>query len=194
MVSTFAVAVIAILGVTLSACGSGKDPEEGATSSNSPTSEQSATSADPNAGWHAAKVEGGQLLVPPEWDVEEGYTGPQLQAPRQREGGVRVGGGSLGSEITIDSATAIDDAGDTALAFHKSQGMDKVERLPDVTFGGVKFYHVRGEDSARWLDAYGTVNEGQLISILWTFNRGLVDRKETDEMLNQVMPTFKPSS
>ncbi|GGU14102.1 hypothetical protein GCM10007979_10660 [Nocardioides albus] len=132
--------------------------------------------------------------MPPDWDVEHGAGGPELQAPPLREGGVRVGGGSFGSSLTMESSTAIDDAAETALAFHKGENMDKVERLPDITLGGVRFYHVRGEDSARWLDTYGTVRDGRLISILWTFNRGLVDRKETDEMLNQVMPTFEPSS
>ena len=70
----------------------------------------------------------------------------------------------------------------------------KVERLPDVTLGGVRFYHVQGESSAEWLDDYGTVKDGKLITVLWTFNRGLVDRKQTDEFINQVMPTFKATS
>jgi hypothetical protein len=63
--------------------------------------------------------------------VEEGYTGPQLQAPPQREGGVRVGGGSLGSEITIDSDTAIDDAGDAALGDVIKAAKEQLRALPD---------------------------------------------------------------
>ncbi|MGH3350800.1 MAG: hypothetical protein ACRDPS_09065 [Nocardioides sp.] len=125
--------------------------------------------------------------------MEDAPTGINLHAPRTREGGARVGGGIFASRLTIDSPGAIDDAGNTALAFHKN-GMDKAERLPDVTLGGVRFYHVRAEDSAQWLDDYGTVKDGKLITVLWTFNRGFVDRKQTDEMLNQVMPTFKPAS
>lgn len=193
IVSTSAVAVVALLGVTLGACGSSEDPDEGTTSSGSPAGEPSASAADPKGRWHPAKEDGGQFLVPPDWAVEESDTGLNLLAPPKREGGVRVGGGSFGSNITIDSEGAIDDAGDTALEFHKSGGMD-AKRLPDVTLGGVKFYHVRGESSAEWLDDYGTVNDGKLITVLWTFNREMVDRKQVDEMLNQVMPTFTPMS
>ncbi|MEU6137587.1 hypothetical protein [Nocardioides sp. NPDC047086] len=193
--TTSAAAAILLLGVTLSGCGSTDEPNGGSsTSASSPSSQPSASSADPNAGWHPAKDEGGQFLVPPDWDVEQGDTGPQLQAPPQREGGVRVGGGSLGSSPTLDSADAIDTAAEVSLKFHKSAGLENVERLPDETFGGVRFYHIRGEDSADWTDDYGTVTNGQLITILWHFHRGMVDRKQTDELLNQVMPTFEPAS
>lgn len=138
--------------------------------------------------------DGGQFLVPPDWDVEDGPTGIDLLAPPLREGGARTGGGIFASRLTIDSSSAIDDAGESALKFHKSGGMDKVERLPDVKLGGLRFYHVRGESSAEWLDDYGTVEDGRLITVLWTFNRGMVDRKQTDELIDQVMPTFKPTS
>ncbi|MFE6649128.1 hypothetical protein ACFVJS_21355 [Nocardioides sp. NPDC057772] len=70
----------------------------------------------------------------------------------------------------------------------------KVQRLPDVTLGGVRFYHVRGESSAEWLDDYGTVKDGKLITVLWTFHRGMVDRQQTDELINQVMATFERTS
>lgn len=80
------------------------------------------------------------------------------------------------------------------MKFYKKGGYDKVERLPNVTFGGLTFYHVRGEDSATWLDDYGTVSDGQRVTVLWHFNRGMVDRKQTDELINQVMPTFEPAS
>jgi hypothetical protein len=186
--------VIAVLGVTLTACGPADEPDGGTTTpSSSPSSDQPASSADPKAGWHTAEEDEGQLLVPPDWDVENAATGINLHAPRTREGGARVGGGIFASRLTIDSSGAIDDAGDTALAFHRN-GMDKAERLPDVTLGGLRFYHVRGEDSAQWLDDYGTVKDGKLITVLWTFNRGFVDRKQTDEMINQVMSTFEPTS
>lgn len=180
--------------LTMSACGSTDDPGGSDTSTtSSPSNEPTASAPDPKAGWHVAEDDGGRFFVPPDWDVEEGDTGLELQAPRQREGGVRVGGGSLGSSPTIDSSDAIDDAGDTALEFHRN-GSAKVERLPDVTFGGVRFYHVRGEDSAQWLDDYGTVDNGQLTTVLWTFNREMVDRGQTDELIDQVMSTFEPTS
>lgn len=192
VLSTPAIAVTVLLGVTLSACGSADDPDEGTTSSSSPSTEQSASSAAPKADWHAAADDGGQFLVPPDWDVEKVATGSALQAPPQREGGARVGRGIFGSSPTLDSADAIDDAAQAAAAFHRSGGME-VKRLPDVTLGGVRFYHVRGENSAEWLDDYGTVNDSQLITVLWSFNRGLIDRKQTDEMINQVMTTFEPT-
>lgn len=193
MVSTSAVVVIALLGVTLSACGSTDDPGEGATSA-SPTSPASASSSESSVGWHPAKDDGGQFLVPPDWDVEEGPTGLELQAPPQREGGARVGGGTFTSNPTLDSEDAIDSAAEVSLKFSKKAGQDKVERLPDVTLGGVRFYHVRGENDAQWVDEYGTVHNEQLVGVLWMFNRGMVDRKQTDEMINQVMSTFEPAS
>lgn len=194
IVSTSVIAAVGLLGVSLSACGSADDPDEGATTSNSsPSSEQSASSADPNAGWHTAADDGGQFLVPPDWEVEKVATGSALQAPPQREGGVRVGRGIFASRVAIDTPDAIDNAAETAVKFHKSGGMDDVKRLPDVTLGGVRFYHVRGENSAEWLDDYGTVNDSNLITVLWSFNRGLVDRDQTDELINQVMPTFEPT-
>lgn len=195
LVSTPAVAVIALLGVTLSACGSTDDPGEGTTTaSSSPSGQPTASSADPKAGWHIAADDGGQFLVPPDWDVEEGATGLELQAPRQREGGIRVGGGTFTSNPTLDSGDAIDNAAEVSLKFSKNAGQEKVERLPDVTLGGVRFYHVRGENEAQWVDEYGTVHNGQLIGVLWMFNREMVDRKQTDDMLNQVMSTFEPGS
>lgn len=105
-----------------------------------------------------------------------------------------MGRGIFGSSPTLDSAEAIDGAAESALAFHKSGGMDNVKRLPDVKFGGIRFYHVRGENSAEWLDDYGTVNDSNLITVLWSFNRGMVNRDQADELINQVMPTFEPSS
>lgn len=194
IVSTSVIAVVGLLGVSLSACGSADDPDEGTTTpSSSPSSEQSASSADPNAAWHTAADDGGQFLVPPDWAVEEIATGLALQAPSQREGGARVGRGIFGSSPTLDSAEAIDAAAESALAFHKSGGMDNVKRLPDVKFGGIRFYHVRGENSAEWLDDYGTVNDSNLITVLWSFNRGMANRTQSDELINQVMPTFEPT-
>lgn len=80
------------------------------------------------------------------------------------------------------------------MAFYKKGGYEAVERLPDVTFGGVTFYHVRGQDSGTWLDDYGTVNDSQLTTVVWHFKRGMVDRKQADALINQVMPTFEPAS
>lgn len=188
------IALLVLLGLTLNACGTAESPAEGTPSSSAATADPTDSSSDPNAGGHPAEVDGGGFLVPPDWGVEKSDTGLNLQAPTQRQGGARVGGGSLASSSNLDLPSAIDDAADSALAFHKNGSLDKVERLPDVTFGGVTFYHVRGDDSARWLDDYGTVHNGQLISVLWMFNRGMVDRKQTDEMINQVMTTFEPTS
>lgn len=190
---TTSAAVVVFLSATLTACGSSDDPDKGTTSSSSPSDVQSSTSADPYAGWHTASDDGGQFLVPPDWDVEEGPRGPDLLAPAQREGGVRVGGGIFGTSPTIDSAEAIDNAAEAARKFLHSGGM-KVERVPDETFGGVTFYHIRGENSAEWYDDYGTVHDSKLITVRWTFIRGMVDRKQADEMIDQVMQTFKPAS
>lgn len=190
---TTSVAVVALLGATLTACGSSDDPSEGNTSSSSPSDGPSSSSADPYAGWHTASDDGGQFLVPPDWDVEEGPRGPDLLAPAQREGGVRVGGGIFGTSPTYDSADAIDNAAEASLKFIQAGGM-KAERLPDETFGGVRFYHVRGESPTEWYDDYGTVNDSQLITVRWSFNRWMADRKQADEMIDQVMPTFKPAS
>lgn len=185
--------MVALLGVTLSACSSANGPDEGATSS-SPSREASASSAAPKDGWHTAVDEGGQFLVPPDWNVEKVATGHDLQAPLEREGGFRLGGGVFTSRPTLESATAIDDAAAARVAYDKKAGYDKVTRLPDVTFGGLTFYHVRAEDPETWIDDYGTVSDGQRITVLWHFKRGLVDRKQTDELINQVMPTFEPTS
>ncbi|MBC7279171.1 hypothetical protein [Nocardioides sp.] len=194
LVSTSVVAVVALLGATLSACSSAEDPDEGATSSASPSREPSESSAGPTDGWHTAADEGGQFLVPPDWNVEKVATGHNLQAPVEGEGGFRLGGGILTSRPTLESATAIDDAAAARVAYDKKAGYDKVTRLPDLTFGGLTFYHVRAEDPETWIDDYGTVSDGQRVTILWQFKRELVDRKQTDELINQVMPTFEPSS
>lgn len=190
-----AVAVITLLGGTLSACGSTDDPDGGTTSSSGPSGQPSASSADPQAGWQTAADDGGQFLVPPDWSVEEVETGHDLQAPPESDnGGRRVGAGIFTSRPTLDSATAIDDSAKSGVSYFKGGGYDKVERLSDESFGGVTFYHVRAEDTETWLDSYGTVVDGQKVTVLWNFNRSMVDRKESDELINQVMPTFKPAS
>ncbi|MEU6137586.1 hypothetical protein [Nocardioides sp. NPDC047086] len=86
----------------------------------------------------------------------------------------------------------LDAAAEVTKRFYKDY--KKVDRLPDVAFGGVPFYHVHAEDPEQSRDVYGTIRDGLLIDVQWSFNRGLIDRKASDALIDQVMPTFKPTS
>lgn len=192
IISTSTAIVVALLGVTVSACNATDGPKKGSTPSATP-SEGSTADAEPNPDWQTASEEGGRFSVPPDWNIEKVATGHNLQAPLESEGGFRFGGGIFTSRPTLDSATAIDDAAESRLTYDKEAGYDKVERLPDVIYGGLTFYHVRAEDPETWVDDYGTVSDGQRVSVLWNFKRGLADRAQADGMIDQVMKTFEPT-
>lgn len=74
-------------------------------------------------------------------------------------------------------------------------GAKNIEQLPNVTFGGWPFYHIRYETPGglSLQDDYGTVTadaEHQIV-IAWSFVKAAIDRNGADKIINQVMPTFR---
>lgn len=106
----------------------------------------------------------------------------KIRAPED-DLGYSPGFGLLDADITLSEDTE-------ALASNamKQQG---AKRLPDVEFGGVTFFHVREGNDTNTFDTFGAVVDGSRVTVVWTFLNDLASPKQIDELVNQVMPSFK---
>lgn len=102
----------------------------------------------------------------------------------------KPGGASFASNTTPRASTEADVP--SALGLFKGMQLAKIKRLPDVTLGGVVFYHVQAQSKGNWYDMFGTVRNGYLVHVLWTMMREIIDRADATKLINQVMTTFKP--
>lgn len=110
-----------------------------------------------------------------------------LRAPKDADG-YSPGSAIFDADITLSTNT--DELAGTALKV-LSASKPNAKRLPDVEYAGVTFYHLRSEDEVNSYDEYGAVIGDAEASVAWTFINEFASRKQIDELINQVMPTFK---
>lgn len=175
-----AIVVSGVVAVALGACGGSGDAPDGTTSSQA--AEESATTTEPPAESQVAEVNGAQFTAPSGWTVEQGQARVVISAPKD-ELGYSPGFGLLDADITLSEGTQ-------ALASNAMK-MSGAKRLADVEFGGVTFFHVREVSDTNTIDTYGAVIDGSAVTVAWTFLNDLASPKQIDELVNQVMPSFK---
>ncbi|MGH3999306.1 MAG: hypothetical protein ACRDTJ_17825 [Pseudonocardiaceae bacterium] len=112
---------------------------------------------------------------------------PIVGAPKDADG-YSPGRGILDANIAIAADT--DELAASALKILKGSKPD-AKRLPDVKYAGVTFYHLRSKDDVNSYDEFGAVIGASEASVAWTFINDFASRKQMDELINQVMPTFK---
>lgn len=169
-----------VFALAVSGCGSSVgDPGEAASS---PVAGESATSAESPAESQLAEENGAQLTAPAGWKVEQEQASVAISAPKD-DLGYSPGFGLLDADITLSENTQ-------ALASNvmKQPGS---KRLADVEFGGVTFFHVREGNDTNTFDTYGAVIDGTAVTVAWTFINDFASPKQIDELVNQVMPSFK---
>jgi hypothetical protein len=168
------------LATAAGACGGSEDKPVETPSSSS--AEEPAPTSDSPAESQVAEKDGAQLEVPAGWEVEQGQSRLIISAPED-DLGYSPGFGLLDASITLSENTE-------ALASNvmKRPG---AKRMPDVEFGGVVFFHVREGNDTNTIDTYGTVIDGSRVTVTWTFLNDLASPKQIDELVNQVMPSFK---
>lgn len=171
----------------------------GASSSNPPSAHQpntshdastaaSSTSAKTPAGSTPAKIGKGELFLPEGWSAAAQNGRLNIDAP-QGSYLTKPGTAAFASGATPRANTEEDAKGH--LTTFRAGGYQNVKRLPDVTYGGVTFYHIQAENAGAWIDDFGAVHDGYATNVWWTFLRGVIDRKGTAKLIDQVMPTFK---
>lgn len=186
--SLAALAALSALAAGLTGCGSEDPSGTEPTGSGAATTSESA-SAEPAADWKVAELEGTQFKAPSDWAVslEDGVS-YVMGSPKDGQG-YRAGRGIFNAGSSL--ALSIDELA-TASRDNVIGDYSKVERLKDVTFGGTKFFHIRGSGDAQTYDVYGALIGDIEVSVAWSFNPGLATQKQIDGWINQVMSTFKP--
>lgn len=129
-----------------------------------------------------AEVNGAQLTAPSGWKVEQGQARVIISAPKD-DLGYSPGFGLLDADITLSESTQ-------ALAANAMK-RSGAKRLADVEFGGVTFFHVREGNDKNTFDTYGAVIGESQVTVAWTFINDFASPKQIDELVNQVMPSFK---
>ena len=182
------IVVATMIAFTVTSCGSENDKPSGPDGTVSPSGSPSESPATTGGVGGTAELNGAQLQAPSGWQVRTEDGNPILNAPKDADG-YSPGSGILDADITLAETT-----GELAKVSEKtlaSQGYENLERLADTKFGGVTFFHLRGKSGNRSYDQYGTVIDDSQVTIDWNFTVALADRKQADELINQVMPSFK---
>lgn len=166
----------------LSACGSGgDDPSKPPSPSTSTTPDAPTESA---VGPQVADQNGAQLSAPADWNVR--FDDPYWLIDAPGEDGSSPGGAVLDA----DTASLARNTEELAGARLNAAGPG-AKRLPDVKYGGYTFFHIREANDTNTFENYGTFIEGSQVSVEWTFTNAFANQKEIDELINQVMPSFK---
>ncbi|GGU24382.1 hypothetical protein GCM10007979_23870 [Nocardioides albus] len=180
-------AVSIVAAFVLCSCGDADDPSGPETTSSPSSPEATESQAEPGSEGVVAEVDGAQLTAPDGWTVVMEDGSPVIGAPKDA-GGYSPGFGVFDADMTLLANT--DELAATALKVLKGSRPD-AKRLPDVEFGGVTFYHLRSTNDVNSYDEYGSVIGDSEASVAWTFLNDFASREQIDEMINQVMPTFK---
>lgn len=184
-----AIAMVAIAGAGLAACGSGDPSGTESKGSESPSSNQtpSAPSSAPVADWKVAELEGAQFKAPADWEVKMKGATYVLSSPKQDDG-ASVGSGIFDAGPTLAMNT---DELATETRGNVIGKYTKVERLSDEKFGQTTFFHIRGTGEVESYDLYGTLVGDTQVTVAWYFNTKLATADQIATWINQVMPTFK---
>lgn len=147
------------------------------------------------AGWKAATVNGvGRFSVPPQWDLKSSRNMWSIGMSKDEIGivpGFATYSVSPGVGGTVKSNVAW--LGKERVHGVTLGGGKDVKRLPDVSFAGAPFYHVRYGGDGMVHDDYGTstLDGGKTISIAWSTYPDTITRKQADQIITQVMSTFQ---
>lgn len=79
-----------------------------------------------------------------------------------------------------------------ALGALRDGGYTGIKRLPNVTYGGVTFYHLQAADAINWHDELGAMHNGQFIGMTWELRKSALSRAEATKDIALLMSTFKP--
>lgn len=200
---TISVAAVTLcLALATAACGAENGPDTDPTTGKSSDTAQ----ADPTAGgstepdvpadWQVASVDVAQLQIPPDWALSSNADQAQTMSAPKDEIGIVPGSGNIlagPNPVDGDSAEHVDELGDLREE-SLAKELKSIKRLPNETINGSVFFHIQGDDGNNWRDAYGTITPGggDRVTITWDFNKTDIDRKGADELIAQVMATYKP--
>ncbi|MER7558132.1 hypothetical protein ABTZ46_14400 [Nocardioides sp. NPDC126508] len=182
--------VATMTSLALCSCSGGSDEPSGHESPATASSGSSAGSESPSAPaaeGETAELDGAQFTAPTGWYVKPEDGSYVIGAPDDADG-FSPGSGIFNVGTTL--ASDVDELAEAALSRVETAYPDG-KRLPDVKYGGSTFFHLRGTNDTERFDHYGTVVGGSEVLVAWSFNPKWVTREETDELINQVMPSFK---
>jgi hypothetical protein len=171
-----------VIAAALGACGGSDDGPSGTPSSSAAA--ESPSGEESPSGSQVAEINGAQLEVPAGWEVEEAGARVNISAPED-DLGYSPGLAVFNADVTLADTT--EDLATSAIDTAQSGA----KRLPDVEFGGVTFFHLREGDDTNTFDTYGAVVDGSEVTVAWTFINDMATPKQIDELVNQVMPSFK---
>ena len=185
--SRFAVAIVTTMATfVLCSCAGGTDPSDPESTETASTGTSTA-SESPSADGETAELDGAQFTAPSGWYIKPEDGSYVIGAPDDADG-FSPGSGIFNVGTTL--ASNVDQLAKASIGRVETAYPDG-KRLPDVTYGGTKFFHLRGSNSAETFDEYGAVVGDSQVFVAWSFNPEFVSRKEVDELINQVMPSFK---
>jgi hypothetical protein len=74
-----------------------------------------------------------------------------------------------------------------------SKDLTNLKRLSNETINGALFFHFQGETENKWQDVYGTLapEAADQVTVTWDFNKSDIDRTGAEELIAQIMPTYK---
>lgn len=171
-----------VLAVAVGAC-SGSGGDSGGTASPPASSEDSAMSTESPAP-SLAELNGAQFTAPADWKVE--FTDPYWIIDPLADDGGSAGG----AVFDVDDVSLAEDTEELAVARLKAAGADG-ERLSDVKYGGVTFYHIQEQTDVNRFDSYGALVDGSQVVLEWTFIKALASPEQIDGWIDQLMSTFR---
>jgi hypothetical protein len=148
-------------------------------------------------GWKPASAEVAQLHVPQNWELDSYADQAQTMIAPKNKFGLSPGSGEImagayGADGDINEAVE-----GLAKLLHDQLKADssltKLERLPDETISGTRFYHFRAETEFTWQDHYGTVasTTRDQVTVTWEFNKADIDRKGAEALIAPIMVTYE---
>lgn len=197
--------IATVCGMAMVGCGTGAKHVNGGSSDPtiavSPSPSESAppsstpTAATVPAGWRVAAVDGvAQFAVPPRWDLKSSRNMWSIGIAKDQLG-IPPGFAtySVSPGIGGDVKSYVASLGKEHVHGVTVGGAKGVKRLPDVTFAGSLFYHIQYGGDGMVHDDYGTttLDGTKVISIGWSTYPDTITRKQADQIINQVMATFK---
>ncbi|MFE6506511.1 hypothetical protein ACFVDI_10815 [Nocardioides sp. NPDC057767] len=179
--------VAAIASLVLCSCGGGADQPSDPATAPSGTAAGSESPTAPTVEEKTAELDGVKFTAPSGWYVKPEDGSYVIGAPEDADG-FSPGSGIFNVGTTL--ASDVDQLAKAAIGRVETAYPDG-KRLPDVKYGGTTFFHLRGSNSAETFDQYGAVVGDRQVFVAWSFNPEFVSRKEVDELINQVMPSFE---
>lgn len=200
--AALAVASLAALG----GCGSGGEdaasgsrPSGAASTAGSAASTPAVTASSPSPSQPAltgpvARLDAGTVRAPAGWTLKPGAADWQLSF----RGPVRKGGqviySDLDDHVFGTSASPTPAALDAVVkVVHQDKGLTWTRR-PNVTLGGVLFYHlVDDTDDVLLYEEYGSIHNGRDVVLDFEFEKPLVKATERRRLIDAMAASYQPS-